>query len=207
MDKPFYQHPIAGRFCSHTLLITKNVTASPAAPWRPGPVMAHCRLACHFLQNLRESAIVINIRQTMPIMLRSALLAFTLLFTAPVFASLETMGVDFRTMLTNIYIFDEMKKKCPDMEIPKHATRPVIEQMLQKKLGIEDYLATMRAIMASDLVPNALASFEKLWASLEGCEDPRLDRAVTRIINVHEQSFARFEKEPGLKEVPVPLRR
>ncbi|WP_193912062.1 hypothetical protein [Cellvibrio polysaccharolyticus] len=140
-------------------------------------------------------------------MLRPLLLSVTLLFTAPAFASLETMGTDFRTMLTNIYIFDEMKKKCPDVAIPKHATRPVIEQQLQRKLGIDNYLNAMRTIMTSDLKNNAVASFEKLWASLEGCEDPGLDRAITRIINVHEQSFTRFEKEPGLKEVPVPLRR
>lgn len=140
-------------------------------------------------------------------MLRALLLSFTLLFTCPAFADLQTMGTDFRTMLTNIYIFDEMKKRCPDIEIPKYATRPVIEQMLQQKLGIENYLNTMRTIMASDLRDNALASFEKLWSSLEGCEDPGLDRAITRIIKVHEQSFTRFQKQPGLKEVPVPLRR
>lgn len=140
-------------------------------------------------------------------MLRYLLLSLTLLFTAPVFADVQQMGVDFRTMLTNIYIFDEMKKRCPEVEIPKYATRPVIEQMLQQKLGIENYLTSMRAIMASDLRDNALASFEKLWSSLEGCEDPGLGRAISRIINVHEKSFDSFQKQPGLKEVPVPLRR
>jgi len=140
-------------------------------------------------------------------MLRYLLATLILSVCTPAFADLQSLGTNFRIMLTNDYLFSHIKAECPHAEIPKHAARQTIEQMFQQKLGIENYLNTMRLIMASDLRANAQKSYDKLWGSLKGCDDPGLDRAIGRIINAHEKAFEAFRNEPGLVTVPVPMRR
>lgn len=93
--------------------------------------------------------------------------------------------------------------------MPELEPRQVIEKTLQDKLGTETFVKLMIQIQNSDLRKNALQTVDKLWESLESCEDPRLGRALGRIAVAHEDAFARLVAEPALvkpKPTPIPLR-
>lgn len=125
-------------------------------------------------------------------------------------ASLQQLGLDFRTMMSNYTIISAVKKHCPDMTQPDIITRPTLEKQMQNKLGIENYIQLMMKINKSDDKKNARATAEKLMEMVDGCDDPELNAAMGRIKTVHDSAYSRFESEPGLvkpKDVPVPMRR
>jgi len=80
---------------------------------------------------------------------------------------------------------------------------------MQDKVGMEAYVKLMIQIQRSDLRKNVRQTVDKLWESLESCEDVRLGRGLGRIAVVHEEAFARLVAEPALvksKPTPIPLR-
>jgi hypothetical protein len=139
--------------------------------------------------------------------------ALTLLLTTVALnahADLKQLGTDFRTMMSNYTMNQAIKQRCPDITLPEMQSRPIVEKAMQNKLGIQNYIQLMMSINKSDDKKNALATVDKLWESIEGCEDPKLTAALGRIAKAHSEAYARFESEPALvkpKDVPVPMRR
>lgn len=130
-------------------------------------------------------------------------------FSVNAFADLKTMGTDYRTMLSNFHMVSEIVKRCPDIERPALEPRPKVEKMLQDKLGMELYVQMMIKLQKSSLRNDALATIDKLWEQIDGCDDVRLTQTLHRIANVNAESFTRFEKAPALvkpKPVPIPMR-
>jgi len=125
-------------------------------------------------------------------------------------AGLRQLGTDFRTMMSNYTMINELQQRCPDISLLSIKPKPHVERAMQNKLGIENYIQLQISINKSDDKKSALATIDKLWQSIEGCQDPKLDAALQRIATVHGEAFARLEAEPGLvkaKDVPVPMRR
>lgn len=130
-------------------------------------------------------------------------------FSPLVAADVRSMGHDFRLLLSNYHMLSSIQEKCPDSAMPELEPRPTVEKTMQEKLGMEAFVKVMIQIQKSDLRKNALQTVDKLWESLEGCEDPRLGRALGRIAVAHEDAFARLVAEPALvkpKPTPIPLR-
>jgi hypothetical protein len=125
-------------------------------------------------------------------------------------ASLKQLGADFRTMMSNYTMVSDIKKRCPQVALPELTKRYVVEKAMQNKIGIQNYIQLMMQLNKSDDNKNALATIDKLWGQIEGCQDPQLDAALGRIADVHRQAYRRFDAEPALvkpKAVPVPLQR
>lgn len=142
--------------------------------------------------------------------MRALLLALLAMGFSPwAVADMRSMGHDFRLLLSNYYLLSSIKKKCPDSAMPELKPRPVVEKTMQDKVGMEMFVKLMIQIQRSDLRKNAQQTADKLWESLEGCEDPRLGRGLGRIAVAHEDAFARLVAEPALvksKPTPIPLR-
>ncbi len=125
-------------------------------------------------------------------------------------ASPRQMGLDFRTMLSNYSMLSNIKQRCPEVTMPEVPPRQSVEKQMQNKVGMKTYVDLRIKINESGLRQNASDTVEKLFGQLEGCEDPRLEQTLTRIGEVHNEAYQRFEAEPALvepKPVPVPLRR
>lgn len=142
--------------------------------------------------------------------MRALLLALLAMgFSSLAAADIRSMGHDFRLLLSNYHMVSSLQSRCPDSPMPELEPRQVIEKTLQDKLGTETFVKLMIQIQNSDLRKNALQTVDKLWESLESCEDPRLGRALGRIAVAHEDAFARLVAEPALvkpKPTPIPLR-
>ncbi|MCP8901002.1 hypothetical protein [Gilvimarinus xylanilyticus] len=125
-------------------------------------------------------------------------------------ASPRQMGLDFRTMLSNYNMLSNIKQRCAEASLPDIPPRQSVEKQMQNKVGMQNYINLMIKINQSNLKKDAADTVEKLFGQLEGCEDPRLEQALARIGEVHNDAYQRFEAEPALVEpnpVPVPLRR
>ena len=124
-------------------------------------------------------------------------------------ADLRTMGTDYRTMVSNFYMIADIEKRCPEVEVPPVEPRSTVEKMLQDKLGMELYVQTMIKLQKSRIRSDAFATAEQLWEKLNGCDDPRLQQGIDRLVSAHAQAFERFKKAPALvkpKPVPIPMR-
>ncbi|MDO3381389.1 hypothetical protein [Gilvimarinus algae] len=129
---------------------------------------------------------------------------------SPASASLKQMGLDYRSLLSNHVMLSDIKKRCADIQMPEVASKPSVEIMMQQKVGIEAFANLMINIQRSDLEASALATIEKLFTQIDGCEDPRLQAALGRIAAVHSEAYQRLKAEPALvkpQNVPVPMRR
>lgn len=125
-------------------------------------------------------------------------------------ADISSMGMNYRKLMSNYRMLHFIKGECPELTFPDIEPRPKVEQLMQKKLGMQTYVKIMIAIQKSDLSKNAKISVENLIAATSGCNDPEMARALTRIELEHIQAYARFKGEPALvkpRNVPVPMRR
>lgn len=134
------------------------------------------------------------------------------LFTISASASAgpRELGLNFRTMESNYSMLAFIEKKCPDYAFPEMVTKPTVEQEMQNKIGIQSYIQLMIQMNKSDLKKDAKETVDKLFSSIEGCEDPKLDQAIARIAAVHTDAYEQFHAEPALvkpRDVPVPMRR
>lgn len=127
-----------------------------------------------------------------------------------VLADVAGMGKGFRTLMSNYKMVGLIAKECPNVKIPSLEPKPSVEKMVQNKLGIELYIQIMIAIQKSKLYENAENTINQLMVATEGCDDPRIARALTSIELEHIQAYARVKAEPALvaqKDIPVPMRR
>ena len=138
-------------------------------------------------------------------------ITFTILVLSSMSASadIRSMGVDYRQMLSNYYMLGAIKKYCPEIEIPTVVKRSVVEEMTQKKLGMNNYMNIRKALQTSDIFSKAEGTIDTLFERITGCKDPALNSAITRLTESHSAAFARFEKEPALNnpsDIPIPYR-
>ena len=125
-------------------------------------------------------------------------------------ADLRQLGTDLRTMMSNYTINGAIQQRCEDIELPEIEPRHVVEKEMKNKLGIQNYIQLMISINKSDDKKNALATVDKLWENIDGCDDPKLTAALGRIADAHAAAYSRFSEEPGMvkpKDIPVPMRR
>lgn len=126
-----------------------------------------------------------------------------------VLADVQTVGEDYRTMFFNYHMIAAITEKCPKVEVTSIEPRSTVESLLQKKLGMELYVQTMIKLQKSRIRSDAFATAEQLWEKLNGCDDPRLQQGIDRLVSAHAQAFERFKKAPALvkpKPVPIPMR-
>lgn len=142
--------------------------------------------------------------------LRTTLVFVLAISSVQALAGPRELGKDYRILRSNYTMLENIVKKCPEVELPEMVSKERVNNEMQKKIGADQFTKLFVAINKSDLKKNAIATVEKLFQNIEGCEDPELGRAIGRIQTVHEQAYARFQAEPGIVSapaVPVPLRR
>ena len=130
------------------------------------------------------------------------------LITLPTFADMNTMGTDYRQMISNYFMLAEIKSRCPNISQPEIVTRSQVDRLLQQKMGMENFFSIREALDKSPLHKNSVNTVAKLFEKIEGCDDPRLNASTNKITEVHQAAFKRFEKEPGMiQPTPIPLRK
>lgn len=125
-------------------------------------------------------------------------------------AGLRELGHDYRSLRSNYSMLDAIKRRCPSLPKPQVVYRGEVHDLLKEKVGEETFTQLFADIARSDLKANAYRTIDKLFEQIEGCEDPKLAQVVTKIEQVHAETFTHFEQQPALvapTAVPVPLRR
>lgn len=127
-----------------------------------------------------------------------------------VFADLQSMGQSYRTMLATYNMMPEIAERCPKLNLPELPQKADVDQVLQNRLGIDNYVKVMLQLNRSEYKKEAVDFINNLLDQADGCDDPKMNTLLDRMAETYQKAYDSFLADGLSKHQPpvsIPLKK